>query len=224
MHILIADDHELAREALKARFALVYPDSTIDEVSDYSELLAYPQSPGKAKIVDLILLDLTMPDRPAGGVGSAVRATCKAFPAAAVVVLSGTYDGATVMECIRSGARGFLPKILRTKTLFAAVRLVLDGELYVPPSLLENLELATVPVAPSNESDAVDQSQKYSLSARETACLDFLVKGKSNKEIARELGIEEVTVKMHLRSGYRKIGASNRVDAVRIAIEHGLFR
>jgi DNA-binding NarL/FixJ family response regulator len=111
------------------------------------------------------------------------------------------------------GAAGFVPKTISGDALIQAIRLMMSGEVYVPYALMTR-----TPAAPA-ESDADE-----ALSARETQVLDGLWRGLSNKEIARELNLQEVTVKLHLRRLYRKFECRNRTEALRIGLERGLLK
>lgn len=216
LHIVIADDHELLREALKPHLLGLAEDVAIVEASTYDEVLALTRAEIR---LELIILDLGMPGPAGDDKMTGLRAICESYPNVPVVIISGTYDRATVIAAIQNGARGFIPKTTRGRTLISALRLVLDGEVYVPPSLVAEVELA--PSSASTAKATPSNPMLARLSGRESTSLKLLVQGMTNKEIARQLDLQEITVKMHLRNAYRKIGASNRIDAVRIAMEQG---
>jgi DNA-binding NarL/FixJ family response regulator len=126
-----------------------------------------------------------------------------------VAILSGTAPPDVARRALRAGAAGFLPKTLAPQALIAAVRQMLAGETYMPCDFLRS------------DVDAGAQS-RLGLTARERQVLRGVAEGKSNKEIARDLEIQEVTVKLHLKSVSRKLGAKNRTQAAMMARDLGL--
>ncbi len=213
--ILVADDHELIREAVKPYLLQLVENPKLVEASSYGEAFEVcSRLKAEDARVILVLLDLTMPGAADGDAFLGLRKIKQILPSAPVVIFSGTEDPAAISEALRNGAQGFIPKSTRGRSLVNALRLVLAGEIYVPPVM------ATAAADAAQAANAPGSSEE--LSARELESLRMLVRGMSNKEIARELGLQAVTVKFHLRKAYRKIGATNRVDAVRIAVERNL--
>lgn len=208
MRLLLADDHTLVRQGLMPFFRALDPDVEVVEASDFTEALAKAK---ESAPLDLILLDLRMPG---------MRGTCglatmvETFPQTPVVILSGSIDSADVMECIDQGAAGYLPKTLNSTAMINALRLVLSGEKYFPSFAF------TAPRVPAEESFA-SENPLSSLDERERVILGMVVDGRTNKEIARALDLQEVTIKVQTRNIYRKLGAANRSQAVRIAMENG---
>ncbi|MHB1206914.1 MAG: response regulator transcription factor, partial [Rhodospirillaceae bacterium] len=154
----------------------------------------------------------------------------KAFPTCPIVVISGFTDPTVIRAAIAHGANGYIPKTARGKSLVTALKLVMEGETYLPPSLLTEegaapqVKYDTAPAATTEKpgaNAATIQCGFEKLSQREAAVLRLLISGKTNKEIGRDLDLQEVTVKVHLRNVYRKIKATNRTDAVRIAMTLG---
>jgi two-component system, NarL family, nitrate/nitrite response regulator NarL len=164
----------------------------------------------KMASTDLIILDLAMP----GMNGTAGLEQMRArHPNIPVVVLSGRTGREDIMGALNRGANGYLPKTLSGKAMLAALRLVLSGETYVPSIFMEERSRSGGRVG-SGAAPGLD-----ALTERERDVLDFLCQGKSNKEIARDLAIREVTVKVHVGNIMRKLGASNRTQAVRLALD-----
>jgi DNA-binding NarL/FixJ family response regulator len=163
-----------------------------------------------------------MPGMPTSDNLEGVRSICQAYPAVPVVIVSATFDGPTIVGAIDSGAKGFIPKTAGAKTLISALKLVLSGETYIPPALMADFTRNLA--RESNTVAGTSSRLSPPLSARENDALQMLVQGMTNKEIARRLNLQEITIKMYLRNAYRKIGASSRIDAVRIAIEQGLMQ
>jgi DNA-binding NarL/FixJ family response regulator len=127
-----------------------------------------------------------------------------------VAILSGSAPRHVAEQAINEGAAGFLPKTMSTKSLLAAARFMADGEIYAP--ILRQTE--PDPVVPT-----VADAQ---LTPREMDVLRRICRGLANKEIARELALQEVTVKLHVKTLYRKIDARNRTHAAMIAKEAGV--
>ena len=126
--------------------------------------------------------------------------------------MSGTADRSVAQEALDAGAAGFLPKTMAAKSLVNAVRFMGLGEKYAPLDFMTAAEEAA-PARPLAET----------LSERERQVLEGLCHGHSNKEIARDLGLQEVTVKLHVKTLCRKLEARNRTHAAMIAKDAGLF-
>lgn len=214
MRTLIADDHGLVREGLKFVLDKLGPDVTVVECDDFPQAVEQAAEGGK---VDLAILDLRMPGM--NGT-SGVENFCSLFPDTPLIVLSGRYRRQDVWEALRCGAAGFIPKNLGNEAVLNALRLVLAGEKFIPSDILspgggESLG-AFGPLR------AAEGKSQLHLTGRERQVLSELTKGLPNKKIAANLGIEEVTVKLHLRNIYRKLGATSRTHALKIALELGL--
>lgn len=207
MRILIADDHQLFRDALAAYVGrsdagvVVLSADGLDESLD----LLLREAP-----VDIAVLDLNMPGM--NGVGGIVRFRA-AWPEVPVVLMSGLAGREDVDAAIAAGARGFLPKTLKASAFVMALRLVLAGEVFVPYGDLPEQSPVTAGAAPSGVMPA--------LTRRESDVLRGLVQGWSNKEIARDLDLQEVTIKLHVKSVCRKLEARNRTEAALRAVELG---
>lgn len=204
MRILIADDQELVRETI-AEFLRQQPDIAVDVASDLAGAVALARS-GAA--FDLILLDYMMPGMNRLGGLSVMKAAAPGVP---VAIISGAAPRIVAEQAVAAGSAGFLPKTISTKSLVAAVRFMAAGEVYAPPAL--SAEKGRAPADMANAH----------LTPRELDVLKRLCQGLSNKEIARELGLQEVTVKLHIKTLYRKIGAKNRTHAAILAREAGLL-
>ena len=205
MRILIADDHDLLRETLSMFLA---SEGSIDTAlaSTLDEALDFIHSEEK---FDLIMLDYNMPGM--AGLNGLKRAM-EASGGSPVALMSGIASRSVAEEALAFGAAGFVPKTLAAKTLVNVVRFMAMGEKYAP---IDFMTADDPTVAPN------PLAQK--LSRRELQVLEGLSKGKSNKEIARDLDLQEPTIKLHVKTLYRKIGAANRTQAALIAKEEGLF-
>lgn len=201
MRILLADDQELVRDTI-AVFLRQEPDFTVETACDLASALALvPRG------FDLILLDYMMPgmNRLAG-----LAAMKQAAPGVPVAILSGAAVHLVAEQAVAAGAAGFLPKTMSTRSLMAALRFMVAGETYLPLTLS------------AQRDSALAEMGTAQLTSREMDVLKRLVQGLANKEIARELGLQEVTVKLHVKTLYRKIGAKNRTHAAMLAREAGL--
>ena len=128
-----------------------------------------------------------------------------------VAIMSGTATKAVAQEAIDKGAIGFLPKTMAAKSLVNAVRFMAMGETYVPLDFL------------NAEDETPETPLTKLLTEREQQVLGGLCRGLSNKELARELDLQEVTIKLHVKTLCRKLDAKNRTHAAMIGKEAGLF-
>jgi DNA-binding NarL/FixJ family response regulator len=191
MNVLIADDHPLVRDALARTVQQLAADVQVRETGDLEGLLRLAAQ-GDA---DLALVDLNMPGM--DGVAG-LRRLRAAAPTLPVVVASGQEDAATIRAVLAAGAVGFIPKSERSEVLLGALRLVQSGGTYVPSRLLNAPPAAAAP----------------ELTPRQLDVLHLLLRGEPNKLIARELGLTEGTVKIHIAAILRVLHARNRTEAV----------
>lgn len=215
MHVLLADDHELVRSGLKLYLKRLASKVTVIEAATFEEALV---NSSQAPQLDLIILDLKMP----GMNGFAGLETMRArFPEVPAVILSGSVRRGDVLMALAAGAAGYIPKTLSGKAMFSALQLILAGETYVPSIVLPDSD--SMPGQPDARkgASATGDNPLSKLTPRERDALALLTQGYSNKEIARRLEIEEITVKVHLSGVYRKLHAANRIQAVKIAMQLG---
>lgn len=210
MHILLADDHDLVRESLKAYIERLAPDITVDAGRDLGDALALLCH---AATFDVIVLDLRMPGM--NGL-EGLKKIRSLRPDTPVVIMSGSTDAQIVRDALALGAKGFFPKTMNGQVLVNALRLVTAGETFIPSIYLSGGE-ADLGADPAGQG-----AVSASFTKREQEVLQHLLRGRSNKEIAQSLGIEEVTIKLHVRGVCRKLGARNRTEAVAIAHQRGL--
>ncbi|MBC7907725.1 MAG: response regulator transcription factor [Rhodospirillaceae bacterium] len=214
MQILVADDHKLVRDGLKPFLQELSPDAEILDAANIDEAVAVA---AKADHLGLILLDLMMPGMDGLKGLEVLRGKCPNVP---VVIVSGFSSREHVVAAVQAGASGFIPKTVSGTAMVNALRLVLSGEKYLPSSTFfddpSTLMPMPTPAKPGGLTPPFDK-----LSRREAEILILLVEGRTNKEIAISLELQEITIKVHLRNVYRKIGAANRAQAVRIAMSSG---
>lgn len=202
MKFIIADDHPMVRAGLVQILAGLEDGSVAVEAADYAgardALGAHPDA-------DLALIDLVMPGM--NGMASvADLSTCS--PTVPLVVVSASNHPRDIRDALTAGASGFVPKNENPAVLLGALRIVLAGGTYVPPSL------ASAPA------DLLTPAPM--LTPRQKEVLAMVVAGQSNKEIGRMLGLAEQTVKGHLLMIYRILKVRNRVEAVRSARAIGI--
>ncbi|MEO1795551.1 MAG: response regulator transcription factor [Pseudomonadota bacterium] len=204
MRLLLADDHDLVLETLGA---FLSAQGEFD-VETCGSLEAALEKIGNDTAYDLVLLDYSMPGM--DGLTGLERAIAASF-GRPVAIMSGTATKAVAQEAIDKGAIGFLPKTMAAKSLVNAVRFMAMGETYVPLDFL------------NAEEETPDVPLAKLLSTREHEVLGGLCRGLSNKELARELDLQEVTIKLHVKTLCRKLDAKNRTHAAMIGKEAGLF-
>lgn len=201
--VLVADDHPLFREALRNAVARALPTATIREAESVDALYALIERESDA---DLLLLDLNMP----GAHGFSALVHLRAHhPQLPVMVVSAREEPAVMRRALDHGAVGFLPKSADAGTLGEAIDAVLAGDRWAPASALK------APAAGAEEHDAAQRVRD--LTPQQFRVLQMLGDGLLNKQIAYELGVSEATIKAHMTAILRKLGASNRTQAVLIA-------
>nr|WP_225585122.1 response regulator transcription factor [Acidovorax sp. ACV01] len=197
------DDHPLFRQALKSITQRLDPAATVFECASYDEA-----RPLLGDDVDLVLLDLRL----SGLDGMQVLATLRSqHPALPVVVVSASEDKHEVMEVVRLGALGFVPKASSAEVMEHALRLVLSGSIYLPSHIMPDFE---VPAAPQRDS-ALD------LTERQMQVMRLMAQGESNKQIARKLNLAENTVKVHVTAILRELNVSSRAQAIVALFQRG---
>lgn len=201
--LLIADDHPLFREALRGVVSRVLPDASLHEADNAEALYAMVEAQPDA---DLLLLDLNMPG--AQGFSALVHLRSQ-HPQLPIVMVSAREEPAVMRRALDHGAMGFIPKSSDSETLGTALRHVLDGERWVPEGAASN------PSVSDDEHDVAARIRE--LTPQQFRVLQMLGSGMLNKQIGYELGVSEATIKAHMSAILRKLGASNRTQAVLIA-------
>jgi len=204
MKVLIADDHALVRDTLRV-FMEQEPGFTISVAADFPSAAELITSEGP---FDLVLLDYNMPGME--GLDTLQKAKELNFNNP-VAILSGTAPRQVAEEALAAGAAGFLPKNMAAKSLIHAIRFMAVGEQYAPIQFM------------TEKPESEEHPLAAKLTKRELEVLEGLAKGQSNKEIARGLDLQEVTVKLHVKTLCRKLDARNRTQAAMIAKDAGLF-
>src|SRR5262245_15919041 len=214
MSVLVVDDHPLFREGLRQVVRDLQEDAEVLAEGDAERGLEVARNRDD---LDLVLLDLTMPGM--NGLAAIERFSIEA-PGVPVVIVSAHEEPAEVRKALALGAVGYIPKSTPAATMLAALRLVLDGGVYVPPLMLSALQ--PDPKAPRPEPPAAMRPGEQ-LTDRQIDVLALLAVGKSNKVIARELDLSEMTVKAHITAVFRALGVINRTQAALEARRRGLI-
>ncbi|MCG9739110.1 response regulator transcription factor [Shewanella insulae] len=201
LHIIIADDHPLFRNALRQALSGAFADTQWFE-ADSAEALQDLLDKGETAY-DLVLLDLQMPG--SHGYSTLIHLRTH-FPELPVVVISAHEDAMTISRAVHYGSAGFIPKSASMDTLSEALTAVLYGDIWLP----DNIELQEI-----NE-DATDQmaAKLADLTPQQYKVLQMFAEGLLNKQIAYDLGVSEATIKAHATAIFRKLGVRNRTQAV----------
>ena len=207
IRIVIAEDHQVVREGLRL-FLDTQPD--IEVVGEAANGLEALERVREAR-PDVLLLDLIMPEMDGLEV---LRTVGRELPEVAVLVLTSALDDRMVIPAVRAGAAGYVLKTVSSSELVEAVRNVAAGKPVLHPEITRMLmrEVRRGPGSIGGES----------FTQREMEVLSLIAHHMTNKEIARELGISEKTVKTHVSNILSKLGVSSRADAARYAREQGL--
>ncbi len=229
MKLLIADDHTLFRDALVQYITRAIKGVQLHVTKDFYE--AYAQIK-KEQDFDLVILDLRMPGM--NGI-KGFKAIVSQYPDIKLALMSGLAEPQDVEAAVQAGAKGYFPKTLSGKALIAGILDVLSGKEYIPqdeenkrilPSYyVDNVVTKTRYGGLEDEQTIFEaRDESGSLTPREKDVLQYLAKGASNKEIAAELGLQLVTIKLHVRGICRKLNADNRTQAALKAVQQGLVK
>ncbi len=212
MKLLVVDDHPIVREGLAAFLEQLGPDTAVLQAADASQALALVADHAD---LDIVILDLALPGL--DGL-SAIAEFARARPELPVIVLSGSEDAQQARAALARGALGYVPKSASRHTLLSAIRLVLSGEIYVPPLVLGYSEAPKLPARPDRTN-----SDQPRLTDRQIDVLRRLSEGQPNKMIARDLDLSEKTVKAHVTAIFRALNVVNRTQAAAAGRVAGLI-
>ena len=206
MRLLFADDHPMFLDAVREHLNRAFPDIEIEVAANLGDVMTML---GGKNGFDLVVLDFSMPGMDGA---DGVKMLREKHPEVSVAVTSGVAKTRDVKAVLDMGARGFLPKTLTGSAYAGALRVIAEGGTFVPVETMQALAAA-----------AADRKvNAEGLTPREMEVLEGIADGKPNKQIARDLDIHEVTVKLHARSIFKKIGVQNRSQAAVVARERGL--
>lgn len=204
MKTLVVDDHPLIREALHNVLAELGNYAVVLEAADSRRAIELAE---QHPDLDLILLDLSLPDRDGFGLLAELR---ERFPAVAVVVQSAYDEPGNIVRALDLGAVGFIPKNAQREVMLGALRLVCAGGTYIPVNILPGRR-----PAPSTVPDRfARRPADLGLTGRQLDVLASMIQGNTNKEIGRQLGLAEPTVKTHVTAILKALEVTNRTQAV----------
>jgi two-component system, NarL family, response regulator LiaR len=210
IRVLIADDHAVVRQGLRTFLDLQEDLEVVGEAADGREAVEAAERDAP----DVVLMDLVMPGM--DGI-AAIRALRERVPGVRAIALTSFGDDERVFPAVRAGAAGYLLKDVEPAELVRAIRVVHAGQSVVHPAVASRLleELA-------DDGAATGRAPGEVLTARERDVLRLIAQGRSNKVIARELGVSEKTVKTHVSHILGKLGVTARTQAALFAVRHGL--
>jgi DNA-binding NarL/FixJ family response regulator len=201
IRIMVVDDHFVVRMGLTGSIN-VEPDMEVTAEASTGEQAV---SAYRKDSPDIVLMDLKLPG--ISGI-EATKAICNEFPGAAVIMLS-THDGEEdIYRSLQAGARTYLLKTAGRNELIDTIRTVYSGERSISPAVGARL---------------AERMSHPELTAREMGVLELVVRGKSNKEIAADLSIAEVTVKLHVGHILNKLSVNDRTQAATTALQRGII-
>jgi len=198
---LIADDHELFRSGMKQLLVDVLHAKEVREAESMDRALEILTNEGAG---DLVLVDWRMPGMSGAESLAALR---DGFPEAKVAVISAWEERADILAALGAGVHGYIPKSLPSAQIAAALKGLLDGQIFVPPAIGKRESVG-------GESSGGVKLDQDKLTLRQRDVLQELLKGQASKEIARTLDIAEGTVKIHLAAIYRALGVRTRAEAI----------
>lgn len=210
--LLVVEDHALVREGLVQTLRQLEEGVEIFEVADHDGASALLE---QEHHFDLMVLDLGLP-----GIDglSCLKTFRQSYPAMPVVILSAYDDALTVSKAMKCGAAGFVPKTYSSERLLAVLREVLAGGAFTPDLLPSTYAPNSPYPLIGGDEDPLD----YGLSKRQAEVLGLMVSGKSNRDIAGQLGLSEGTVKIHLTAIFKVLGVSSRTQAMVVVARHGI--
>ena len=218
MNILLVDDHALFREGMALLLHTLLEDVSTAEAGSCEQAFAHLHG---AAAVDLILLDLGLPDM--SGFDGLVHLR-REFPDIPVVVLSSTDDRASVLRALDNGAMGFVPKSASSGVLEGALKVILAKGVYLPATLFLAEHSGMQARAPETNGVAapVVTGSELGLTPRQIDVLHLVLEGKSSKLICRDLNLSLSTVKTHTSAALRALNVTTRTQAVIAAAKLGL--
>jgi DNA-binding NarL/FixJ family response regulator len=212
MKLLVVDDHPVLREGLAALLRQGRPDAEVLQARDAHEGLGLVDL---HEDIEVVVLDLVMPGL--DGL-AAIAEFGRRRPALPLIVLSSSEDPHIARQAIAQGALGYVPKSADPRTLLSAITLVLSGELYIPPLILNGGGVSKPP--PRRGEGETDVGQ---LTERQIDVLRLISDGQSNKAIALALDLSENTVKVHVTGIFKALRVINRTQAANVGRATGLI-
>lgn len=210
IRILLVEDHEVMREALRTLLNANEDFTVVSEAPNGREVLALAEKTGP----DVVVMDINMPEL--NGI-DATRQLIALFPQIKIIGLSVHVEGLMVSEMLKAGAMGYVPKTCAAQELLTAIHTVMTGKMYISPEVLGDL------VEARSRAAAGEESAFTKLTEREREVLQLLAEGSSTKEIAGKLFLSVPTVHTHRQHIMQKLNARSIADLVRYAIREGII-
>lgn len=214
--VLLVDDHALFRDGMRYVLKQLADEVDITDTGNFADALNLLNADAN---FHLALIDLNMPD--SQGIPS-LQLLHQRFPALPLVVVSGTDQRSDMEEVLNLGAMGFISKMSPSKVMLSALRIVLDGGIYVPPQLLQQA-VAQLEIGQVLTDKRSLRASKYGLTPRQLEVLQLIGAGKTNKEIAYALALAEGTAKIHVAAIYQALHVNTRIEAVSAARRFGFI-
>ncbi len=215
MRVLVVDDHQLVADALTKYLLRINSEASVTHTTTFGDALKIAR---ESEGFDLAILDLYLPDL-SGLEGLTILR--HEFPNVPIVMISGVADLRQILDAFDRGAAGFIPKDLSAAAIVKALELVLAGERYIPSIVVSGSGLIEEGVGRIEKGTWQQGSPLHKLTAREREVLAGLIEGNSNKKIAQIIGVQEGTAAFHLKGVFKKLGVSNRAQAVAVALRLG---
>jgi len=203
---LVADHQALIRTGIEQLLKNLDGAIRIDEAADFD---GAKRALGQDGPFELVLVDF---DLPGMGGPPGIRSLCEANPDGAVIIISDQDDSLDVEDCIAAGAQGYVSKSSSRDVILGAIRLVLSGGMYLPPTLLRQRRARRMDEVATPRLGSLPGVLRR-LTRRQQEVLELLSLGRSNKEIAQSLGLAEGTVKIHVSAILKALGVANRTEA-----------
>jgi DNA-binding NarL/FixJ family response regulator len=212
--VLMVDDHVLFRDGMRYVLQQLADEVEVVDAGNFDDGMRLAANDPN---IDLALLDLHMPG--SDGVKS-IQIFHQSYPGIPLVVVSGSDQREDIEKVMEYGAMGFISKLSSSKIMLGALRMVLEGGVYLPPQLLQQ---AMTSIDQGNVDRRVDRNSKNWLTSRQMQTLELLAEGMSNKEISERLNVAEGTVKIHTAAVYQALRVNSRLEAVSAARRLGFL-
>jgi two-component system nitrate/nitrite response regulator NarL len=217
LKVLVIDDHPLVQEGVSAALESLADDVKVMAARDAEQGLA---TAAENPDLDLVLLDLALPGMSGFNLIGKLHERLPSLP---VVVLSALEEPENVRHAINAGAMGFVPKSAATRVLIEVLQQVLEGNVTVPLALQSSGPPVSHALPGATDSPSASEPDVALLTLRQLEVLSRVCQGKTNKQIATELGLSEKTVKAHVTAIFKVLGVVNRTQAVLVARRVGMI-
>ncbi|MBP5698489.1 MAG: response regulator transcription factor [Alphaproteobacteria bacterium] len=210
MKVLITDEQSLFRDGLSLRLQQINDDISLLQSSTFNEMYKILS---KEKDIDILIFDIDLAELNAAEVISKIKTL---MPNTKIITISSSEDTRNIKKILSFGVKGYIPKRLDSNVLSGALKLILDGGTYIPPAVLNQ-------TITKDSNNNIFSPLKKNLTNRQSQVLDLIAQGKSNKQIAYDMGVSEATVKLHINALLRSLKVNNRTQAVITAQKMGLI-